>query len=191
MTSFPVLVGQTKFPLKANHKAEHLSQKMNGEKDKYDYVVFDGPPYANGEPHLGHVLNKHLKDVLARSFAKKGDVMWWAGWDCHGLPVELAAQKENPDDPKYRMYAHKQVARQRGVFENQGWMLDTENMWTTMDPTYEAKTFSVFQKLFERGYVYMAHTAVPWCTHCKSTLANAEHEEGVTKKNKSRCSVFS
>ena len=181
----PVSVGKTDLSLKP--------QALHGPVDRFalsspsgsPVVVLDGPPYANGLPHLGHVLNKHLKDAVARALTVQGhDVAWRPGWDCHGLPLELAVEKQGvsradrlPFLSAARAFAESQVQAQREVFEQQGWMAQWSSPWRTMDPAMEAGTLRVLADLVDAGLVQTGFRAVPWCPACRSTLAGAEQEE--------------
>lgn len=180
----PVFVGKTDYPLRSD-------PSLRGNVDPFDVPhgeparLLDGPPYANGLPHLGHVLNKHLKDAVARALtAQNHPVDWRAGWDCHGLPLELAVEKLGADRSdrlgflaQARQFAQTQVDGQREVFEQQGWQADWHNSWKTMDPGMEAGTLRVFAQMVERGVVKVRQATVPWCAACQSTLSMAEQEE--------------
>ena len=179
-----VSVGKTDFPLRSksdDHRPLPLLNPSSGGL----FRLLDGPPYANGLPHLGHVLNKHLKDVVARSAASLGHSLEWRpGWDCHGLPLELAVEKlgGNRQDPvsfvqQARHYATQQALGQKQVFEQQGWAAQWDQPWHTQDPAMEANTLRVFADLLDRGVVDVRFSCVPWCGVCQSTLSNAEQEE--------------
>ena len=180
----PVSVGQTDFPLRADPLERGPVGRL-GTPGTYPMRLLDGPPYANGLPHLGHVLNKHLKDAVARGLESLGNqVEWRPGWDCHGLPLELAVEAQGhsrADRMAFvgaaRRYAQAQVESQREVFQAQGWMTQWNAPWRTMDPAFEGGTMRVLADLLERGLLEVRHTAVPWCSHCQSTLASAEQFE--------------
>lgn len=182
---FAVSVGKTAYPLKSDAKARGPVLAFPDSNALGETRLLDGPPYANGAPHLGHVLNKHLKDAVARALSAKGyQVEWRPGWDCHGLPLELAVEKKgaNRKDPASflaaaKEFAQSQVDVQREVFEQQGWCADWNNGWMTMQPEMEAGTLRVFAKLLNRNLLDVRFTAVPWCPACQSTLAGAEQEE--------------
>lgn len=173
----PVFVGKTAFPLhaKTNHFLGALPVPFMAQKSPV--TVFDGPPYANGLPHLGHMLNKHLKDTLARSLSLNHFVHFRPGSDCHGLPVELASLKENPDNPLYRSFARRQLQKQQEVFKEQGFMMQWDNPWSTMDFSFEAHTLACFQTMLEKDHVKVNMQGTPWCGLCGSTLAQAEQED--------------
>lgn len=183
---FPsVRVGKTDYPLRSDPSLlgplPHFDVGRSGEA----FRLLDGPPYANGAPHLGHVLNKHLKDAVARAANATGnDVEWRPGWDCHGLPLELAVEKMGVDRSdravflqKAREFASSQVAVQADVFRAQGWSTEWDRPWHTQDPAMEAGTLRVLAQLLDKGTLDVRFTAVPWCAHCGSTLSTAEQEE--------------
>lgn len=185
MFKHPVTVGKTAYPLKSAvvHGSLPLSQGS-----ATPFRLLDGPPYANGAPHLGHVLNKHLKDAVARAASTSHTVEWRPGWDCHGLPLELLVEKAGGDRTNRsafvdaaRAEASKHVLTQKGVFEQQGWGADWSNPYHTMDYNMEAGTLRVFAQLVRNNLVQTRFTSVPWCPHCQSTLSAAEHENETLK----------
>ena len=177
-----VFVGKTSFPLKSSAQLKGALPLPSSQGPQF--VLLDGPPYANGAPHLGHVLNKHLKDAVCRAAHLLGStVHWHPGWDCHGLPLELAVEKMGRDRSDRlpflsaaRAFASQQVDVQKSVFEQQGWCAQWDQSWRTMDPVKEAQTMRVFAQMLERHSVHVRHTAVPWCPQCQSTLSSAEQE---------------
>ena len=181
-----VSVGKTDFPLKPAPDARGPVPLLSpAPQMQHVWHLLDGPPYANGAPHLGHVLNKHLKDAMVRANAALGHpVQWRPGWDCHGLPLELAVEKlgGNRKDPsafarRARAFAQEQVDVQRNVFQQQGWACQWGDAWRTMDPAMEAGTLRVLAQLLDNGALEVRQTAVPWCAQCQSTLSGAEQEE--------------
>lgn len=181
MFTHSVTVGKTAYPLKSS--VAHGSLPFVGTPSAPVFRLLDGPPYANGAPHLGHVLNKHLKDAVARAASTNHTVEWRPGWDCHGLPLELLVEKAGFDRAQRatfveaaRMEASKHVLTQKGVFEQQGWGADWSNPYHTMDPKMEAGTLRVFAQLVRNNLVQTRFTSVPWCPYCQSTLSAAEHE---------------
>ena len=182
----PVRVGATPFPLRSSPLARGPLGFLPRREATAgtSCVVLDGPPYANGAPHLGHVLNKHLKDAVARAaWALGDDVAWRPGWDCHGLPLELAVERDGADRSdrrgfvmQARAYAQRQVDVQAAVFQAQGWAAAWDDPWRTMDPAMEAGTLRVLARLLERGCLDVRWAAVPWCPACGSTLSGAETE---------------
>ncbi|MGH7857566.1 MAG: class I tRNA ligase family protein, partial [Candidatus Binatia bacterium] len=150
------------------------------------YVLHDGPPYANGNIHLGHTMNKVLKDFVVKFRVMAG---WRApyvpGWDCHGLPIELQVERSlgrKGDISKAsfrqqcREYATRYVAIQREEFRRLGVLGDWEHPYLTMDPSYEAQEVREFGKFLEQGAIYRGRKPVLWCPSCTTALAEAEVE---------------
>ena len=148
------------------------------------FVLHDGPPYANGKLHIGHALNKVLKDMIVKSKQLAGfDAQYIPGWDCHGLPIENAIEKLhgrnlNRDDmqAKSRAFATEQIAQQREDFKRLGVLGDWERPYRTMDPKNEAGEIRAFKRVIERGFVYRGLKPVYWCFDCGSSLAEFEIE---------------
>ena len=148
------------------------------------FVLHDGPPYANGAIHIGHAVNKVLKDMVVKSRQLMGfDAAYVPGWDCHGLPIENAIEKLHGrhlsrDDmqAKSRAYATEQIALQRTGFERLGVLGDWSHRYATMDPKNEAGQIRAFKKVIERGFVYRGLKPVYWCFDCGSSLAEFEIE---------------
>ena len=148
------------------------------------FVLHDGPPYANGAIHIGHAVNKVLKDMVVKSRQLMGfDAAYVPGWDCHGLPIENAIEKEHGrhlsrDDmqAKSRAYATAQIALQRAGFERLGVLGDWQHRYATMDPKNEAGQIRAFKAVIERGFVYRGLKPVYWCFDCRSSLAEFEIE---------------
>ncbi|MEY4363774.1 MAG: Isoleucine--tRNA ligase [Pseudomonadota bacterium] len=148
------------------------------------FVLHDGPPYANGKLHIGHALNKVLKDMIVKSKQLAGfDAQYIPGWDCHGLPIENAIEKEHGrklsrDDmqAKSRAYASEQINQQREDFKRLGVLGDWEHPYRTMDPANEAGQIRAFKRVIERGFVYRGLKPVYWCFDCGSSLAEFEIE---------------
>jgi isoleucyl-tRNA synthetase len=151
------------------------------------FLLPDGPPYANGDIHLGHCVNKVLKDIVIRSRTLDGyDAPYIPGWDCHGLPIELVVEREHgPVGAKLdakafrdacRRYARAQVDGQRRDFRRLGILGDWERPYLTMDPAYEAEQLRAFARIFANGHVYKGFKPVHWCLDCGSALAEAEVE---------------
>ena len=156
------------------------------------FWLLDGPPYANGEAHLGHVLNKCVKDAYVRFERAKGSqVVWRAGWDCHGLPLELAAQKrpDAPDrrDPAFlaacREEASFWMARQSSAFSRLATCADTDAPWTTMDPAREAKGMLLLRDMWAAGLLVERASPTHWCPACQSALAASELEKKLLPKD--------
>ena len=148
------------------------------------FVLHDGPPYANGKLHIGHALNKVLKDMIVKSRQLAGfDAQYIPGWDCHGLPIEnaiekLHGRKLSRDDmqAKSRAYATEQIEQQRADFKRLGVLGDWERPYRTMDPANEAGQIRAFKRVIERGFVYRGLKPVYWCFDCGSSLAEFEIE---------------
>ena len=148
------------------------------------FVLHDGPPYANGKLHIGHALNKVLKDMIVKSKQLAGfDAQYIPGWDCHGLPIEnaiekLHGRKLSRDDmqAKSRAFATEQINQQREDFKRLGVLGDWERPYRTMDPANEAGEIRAFKRVIERGFVYRGLKPVYWCFDCGSSLAEFEIE---------------
>jgi isoleucyl-tRNA synthetase len=190
---------KTDFPMRGNlpTKEKEILQKWE-EMDLYGklleihkedtrFILHDGPPYANGNIHNGHALNKILKDIIVRSKFMAGNRSDYVpGWDCHGLPIELQAEKEikatqasmtKMDVRKYcRQYASRFVDIQRQEFRRLGGIGDWAHPYITMDYDYEAVIIEEMAKFFERGEAYRKKKPVHWCINCRTALAEAEIE---------------
>jgi len=149
------------------------------------YVLHDGPPYANGAIHLGHAVNKVLKDVIVKAKGLAGfDAPYVPGWDCHGLPIELVVEKtlgrcgRDVDAHTFRKacrdYAAVQVAGQQRDFERLGVFGDFAHPYLTMDFAFEANIVRELARILARGHVYRSEKPVHWCLDCRSALAEAE-----------------
>jgi len=190
---------RTEFPMKANlPKREpgllrlweendlyaHIRKAMRGKEKR---VLHDGPPYANGEIHIGTALNKILKDFVVKYLTMSGhDSPYVPGWDCHGLPIEYKVLSELGEDARQKSrteirarcadYALKYVDIQREQFKRLGVFGDWENPYLTLSHEYEAQTVEAFGELYLRGYVYRGKKPVHWCPSCRTALAEAEVE---------------
>ena len=148
------------------------------------FVLHDGPPYANGKLHIGHALNKVLKDMIVKSKQLAGfDAQYIPGWDCHGLPIENAIEKLHGrqlsrDDmqAKSRAFATEQIGQQREDFKRLGVLGDWARPYRTMDFANEAGEIRAFKRVIERGFVYRGLKPVYWCFDCGSSLAEFEIE---------------
>ncbi|APW43755.1 isoleucine--tRNA ligase [Rhodoferax saidenbachensis] len=148
------------------------------------FVLHDGPPYANGQIHMGHAVNKVLKDMIVKSKQLADfDAQYIPGWDCHGLPIENAIEKLygrnlSRDDmqAKSRAFATEQIGQQREDFKRLGVLGDWERPYKTMDPANEAGEIRAFKRVIERGFVYRGLKPVYWCFDCGSSLAEFEIE---------------
>jgi isoleucyl-tRNA synthetase len=156
-------------------------------KGRPTFVLTDGPPYANGALHLGHALNKILKDIIVKSRTLDGyDAPYVPGWDCHGLPIEMQVEKTHGRvgqkiDPKAfraacRAYASKQVDEQRAEFKRLGVLGDWDRPYLTMMPRFEAEQLRAFAVIIKNGHLYKGYKPVHWCLNCRSALAEAEVE---------------
>ncbi len=186
---------RTDFPIRSNPKVDdQLLLERWEQEDLYrktffaheghtKYILHDGPPYANGNLHLGHALNKVLKDIVGKSQRMMGkQVPITPGWDCHGLPIELKVTAENPDADKTqlkkacRAYAQKWVDIQREEFKKLGVLMDWENPYLTMNFSYESSILKALGIFIEKGYIERKNKTVPWCPSCQTVLAAAEIE---------------
>lgn len=151
------------------------------------YILHDGPPYSNGDIHMGHALNKILKDIVVKFNTMAGcQVPFIPGWDCHGLPVEhqlmknLKIEKGDMSQVEFREkardFALKYVDIQKSQFKRLGVFGDWDNPYLTLNPKYEAAIVRSFAALVEKGYVYKALKPVNWCFKCETALAEAEVE---------------
>ncbi|MCZ2089170.1 MAG: class I tRNA ligase family protein, partial [Burkholderiales bacterium] len=148
------------------------------------FILHDGPPYANGQIHIGHAVNKVLKDMIVKARQLKGlDAHYVPGWDCHGLPIENQIEKQfgrklSRDDmqTKGRAYATEQIASQMKDFKRLGVLGEWDKPYKTMDFANEAGELRLFKRLIERGFVYRGLKPVYWCFDCGSALAEAEIE---------------
>jgi isoleucyl-tRNA synthetase len=148
------------------------------------FTLHDGPPYANGDIHIGHAVNKVLKDIVVKSRTLAGfDAPYVPGWDCHGMPIEVQIEKTHgknlPTEQTQKLaraYAAEQVERQKKDFIRLGVFGDWDNPYTTMNPRNEADEIRALGTLLQKGYVYRGLKPVNWCFDCGSALAEAEIE---------------
>lgn len=190
---------KTDFPIKVNHKKveekilafwekeEVYGKVQDKNKGKDKYILHDGPPYPNGDIHLGHALNKVLKDIIVKYKSLKGFYSPYVpGWDCHGLPIEtqmikeLGLKRAEMDTVEFRGkckdYALKYVDIQRDEFIRLGCFGEWESPYLTLNPAYEAKIVELFGELAEKGYIYRGLKPIHWCPNCETALAEAEIE---------------
>ncbi len=190
---------QTDFPMKGNlatsepqrmekWQSQDIYQKMlqeNGQKGLF--VLPDGPPYANGSIHIGHVLNKVLKDIVIKYKNMSGyQAAFIPGWDCHGLPIELKVTKklggkrQEMTDAQVRELCRKEalhwVDHQRAQFQRLGILAEWDQPYLTLNPDYEAEEVRVLAKIFSRGFLYRGEKPVNWCPTLQTALAAAEVE---------------
>jgi isoleucyl-tRNA synthetase len=148
------------------------------------FILHDGPPYANGQLHIGHAVNKILKDMIVKARQLEGfDALYTPGWDCHGLPIENAIEKLHgrnlPRDEmqsKGRAFATEQIAQQMADFKRLGVLGEWDNPYKTMNYASEAGELRALKKVMERGFVYRGLKPVYWCFDCASSLAEFEIE---------------
>jgi len=156
-------------------------------KGKTKFILHDGPPYANGDIHIGHAVNKILKDMIVKSKYLSGfDTPYVPGWDCHGLPIELQVEKKIGKagvkvTPKVfraecRKYAHKQISKQKVDFIRLGVLGDWDNPYLTLDYKTEANIVRGLAKIFSNNHIHQGFKPVHWCVDCGSALAEAEVE---------------
>ena len=162
-----------------------LYQKIRAaRKGSKKFILHDGPPYANGDIHIGHAVNKILKDIIVKSKTMSGfDAPYLPGWDCHGLPIELVVEKahgKNIEPAKFRelcrAYAAEQVEKQKKDFIRLGVLGDWDNPYLTMDFKTEADIMRALGDIYKNGYLYQGSKPVHWCVDCGSALAEAEVE---------------
>src|SRR5579863_6832558 len=190
---------QTHFPMKADlAQREPAMVRRWQERGTYlqlrsiargrpRFVLHDGPPYANGAIHIGHAVNKILKDIVVKSRSLDGcDAPYIPGWDCHGLPIELQVEKKHGRPGQKldarafraacRSYAQQQIELQRMDFMRLGVLGDWDHPYLTMAPRYEAQQLRAFGRIIENGHLYKGVKPVYWCIDCRSALAEAEVE---------------
>jgi isoleucyl-tRNA synthetase len=186
----------TPFPMRGDlAKREPGWVKSWQEKKRYEairqaaagrpkFILHDGPPYANGDIHIGHAVNKILKDIIVKAKTLSGfDAPYVPGWDCHGLPIELQVEKTHgkaipPAQFRElcRSYATEQIERQKADFIRLGVLGDWDHPYRTMDFQFEADTLRVLGQIQQTGYLYQGAKPVHWCVDCGSALAEAEVE---------------
>ena len=166
-------------------KKKNLYQKIRKVcKGRPKFVLHDGPPYANGDIHIGHAVNKIFKDIIIKSKTLAGfDAPYIPGWDCHGLPIEHQIEKKYgknlPADKVRKLcrnFAQEQVERQKADFIRLGVLGDWDNSYLTMDYRIEAGIIRALGKIHKMGYLYQGQKPVNWCIDCSSALAEAEIE---------------
>ena len=190
---------QTDFPMKADlarrepeilkswEERKIYSKLREIARGRPTFILTDGPPYANGAIHLGHSINKVLKDIVVKSRTLDGyDAPYVPGWDCHGLPIEHQIEKTRGKEVKTleprafrqacREYAMEQVIVQRDGFRRLGVMADWDRSFRTMDREYEAEQLRALAQILRNGHIYKGLKPVHWCLDCRSALAEAEVE---------------
>src|SRR5437762_2196514 len=186
---------RTEFPMKANLPAREpemlkaweetrlYQQIQKSRQGRELFVLHDGPPFANGDVHMGTALNKILKDFVVKSQTMLGKrAPYVPGWDCHGLPIEYKVVKESRDLSPLEVrkrcdaFARKYVDLQRAQFKRLGVLGDWEHPYLTLDPKYEAEILRAFAVFVEKGLVYQSKKPVFWSTGAQTALAEAEVE---------------
>lgn len=190
---------QTDFPMRGNlpqkepdflarwEEMDLYALSLEKNSDKPSFILHDGPPYANGDIHLGHVLNKVLKDIIVKYKTMAGfRAPYIPGWDTHGLPIEQRAIKDlginrhQVSKVEFRQrchdYAMKYVNIQREQFKRLGVRGDWDDPYLTLDPKFEAVQLGIFGEMAKKGYVYKGLKPVYWCPDCETALAEAEIE---------------
>ncbi|MGB8599979.1 MAG: isoleucine--tRNA ligase, partial [Burkholderiales bacterium] len=153
-------------------------------KGRPKFILHDGPPFANADIHIGHALNKILKDIIVKSKNFAGfDAVYLPGWDCHGMPIEIQIEKTHGKNipaievqKLSRAYAGEQIEKQKKDFIRLGVLGDWKNIYKTMAYDQEANEIRALSKIMQRGYLYRGLKPVNWCFDCGSTLAEAEVE---------------
>ncbi|WP_321328231.1 isoleucine--tRNA ligase [uncultured Ilyobacter sp.] len=188
---------KTSFQMRANlpNKEPQILKKWDKDKiykksiegKEKQFILHDGPPYANGNIHIGHALNKILKDIILKYKRLQGyNAPYVPGWDTHGLPIELKVTEELGDAAKdmsplkirekCTKYAKKWVQKQKADFIRLGVMGDWDNPYLTLNPEYEAKQLEVFKELYENGYIFKGLKPIYWSPATETALAEAEIE---------------
>ena len=190
---------ETEFPMQANLAKREPEMLARWEEEKLyaqvqktaagrpPFWFVDGPPYANGDIHIGHVVNKVLKDIVVKVARLDGyDAPFVPGWDCHGLPIELQVEKKHGKvgekldakafREKCREYAKEQIENQREGFKRLGVLADWERPYLTMQPSFEAEQLRCLARIVDNGHVVRGFKPVHWCLDCGSSLAEAEVE---------------
>ena len=194
--SYPVNLLETAFPMRGDLPKREPQWVAQWQKNKlYEairaahagqpkFILHDGPPYANGDIHIGHAVNKILKDMIVKSRWLMGfDAAYVPGWDCHGMPIEIQIEKQFGKNlptaevqAKARHYASEQIAKQKIDFERLGVLGDWNNPYLTMNYRNEADEIRALGSIWKKGYVFRGLKPVNWCFDCGSALAEAEVE---------------
>ncbi|MBE7036850.1 MAG: isoleucine--tRNA ligase, partial [Ruminococcaceae bacterium] len=197
---------KTEFPMRGNlpqrepdmlkrQEDDSMYEKlMKKNEEKPLFILHDGPPYANGDMHMGHALNKTLKDIITRFKNMDGfKAPYIHGWDTHGLPIErqaiasLGINRHEVDTVSFRNlcrdFAMKYVNLQMGSLKRLGALGKWEDPYLTLDPKFEAKQIEIFGKMAEKGYIYKGLKPIYWCPDCETALAEAEIEYQEDKTN--------
>lgn len=193
---FPLNLPDTAFPMRGNlpqrepgwieqwNQNDVYGKIRSARKGEKRFLLHDGPPYANGNIHVGHAINKVLKDIILKSKTLEGyDAPYTPGWDCHGMPIEIQIEKKYGKNlpkeevmAKCRAYAKEQVKSQMASFQRLGVLADWKDPYLTMRHETEAEEIRAFGIIMEKGFVYRGLKPVNWCFDCQSALAEAEVE---------------
>ncbi len=193
---YPVNMTETPFPMRgdlakrepqwvAEWQKKNLYQRIRkASAGRPKFILHDGPPYANGDIHIGHAVNKILKDMIVKTRQLDGfDAQYVPGWDCHGMPIEIQIEKQHGKNlptadvlAKSRAYAGEQIERQKKDFIRLGVLGDWDNPYKTMDFRNEADEIRALGSILDKGFVYRGLKPVNWCFDCGSALAEAEVE---------------
>ena len=196
--SYPVNLLDTPFPMRgdlAKREPQWVAQwqkqkryekirQVAAEQNRPKFILHDGPPYANGDIHIGHAVNKILKDIIIKSRTMAGfDAPYVPGWDCHGMPIENKIESihgrglpTREVQEKSRAYAAEQIESQKVDFMRLGVLGEWDNPYKTMNFANEANEIRALGKILDKGYVYRGLKPVNWCFDCESALAEAEVE---------------
>lgn len=195
-SKYPVNLLDTPFPMRGDlprrepqwvkeWEEQGVYKKIReASKGRKKFILHDGPPYANGDIHLGHAVNKILKDMIVKARNLAGyDAVYVPGWDCHGMPIEIQIEKQFGKSlpaqevmKKAREYAAGQIETQKAGFKRLGVLGDWDNPYKTMNFVNEANEIRALAKIIEKGYVFRGLKPVNWCFDCGSALAEAEVE---------------
>ena len=193
---YPVNMPETPFPMRGDlakrepqwvkqWQERRVYQKIReASRGREKFILHDGPPYANGDIHIGHAVNKILKDMIVKARQLAGfDAQYVPGWDCHGMPIEIQIEKQYGKGlptaevlEKSRAYAAEQIERQKKDFIRLGVLGEWDNPYKTMNFSNEADEIRALGTILEKGYVYRGLKPVNWCFDCGSALAEAEVE---------------
>ncbi|MBE6919815.1 MAG: isoleucine--tRNA ligase, partial [Ruminococcaceae bacterium] len=189
-SGFPMRAG---LPMREPDMLKHweeidlYTELLKKNEGKPLFSLHDGPPFSNGNIHMGHALNKSIKDFITRSYAMRGYYTpYIPGWDNHGMPIESAIIKEQKLNHKAmsvadfrsacEAYAEKYIQLQMAGFKRMGVVGDWEHPYKTMDKGFEAAEVKVFGEMYKKGYIYKGLKPVYWCAHDETALAEAEIE---------------
>ena len=193
---YPLNLPDTPFPMRGNlpkrepewvalwQQKKIYQQIRAARQGAQKFILHDGPPYANGDIHIGHAVNKVLKDIIVKTRLLQGvDAVYVPGWDCHGMPIEIQIEKQYGKklpvaemQAKARAYAQTQIDLQSRAFQRLGVLGDWEHPYLTMNPRNEADILRAFGKMLDKGFIFRGLKPVNWCFDCGSALAEAEVE---------------